>query len=146
MPSEAVKIKYAADKTDEFLPPMIFDGYNEQRINDGDVVLWFNFRADRARQISEAFLFNDFDGFERESLPAVHYYTLTEYDEKYDCEIVFPSEKLNDVLGAVVGASGKKQLRIAETEKYPHVTYFFNGGEETPFDGCLLYTSDAADE
>lgn len=135
LPSEAVKIKYAADKTDEFLPPMIFDGYNEQRINDGDVVLWFNFRADRARQISEAFLFNDFDGFERESLPAVHYYTLTEYDEKYDCEIVFPSEKLNDVLGAVVGASGKKQLRIAETEKYPHVTYFFNGGEETPFDG-----------
>ena len=60
---------------------------------------------------------------------------MTEYDEKYDCEIVFPSEKLNDVLGAVVGASGKKQLRIAETEKYPHVTYFFNGGEETPFDG-----------
>ncbi|MDG1854083.1 MAG: 2,3-bisphosphoglycerate-independent phosphoglycerate mutase [Verrucomicrobiales bacterium] len=135
LPSEAITIKYAADKTDEFLPPMIFDEYEEQRVNDGDVVLWFNFRADRARQISEAFLFNDFEGFDREVLPAVHYYTLTEYDEKYDCDIVFPSEKLDDVLGAVVGASGKTQLRIAETEKYPHVTYFFNGGEETPFKG-----------
>ena len=135
LPSEAVTIKYASDKTDEFLPPMIFDAHEKQRINDGDVVLWFNFRADRARQISEAFLFNDFDGFDREVLPDVHYYTLTEYDEKYDCQIVFPSEKLDDVLGSVVSASGKKQLRIAETEKYPHVTYFFNGGEETPFNG-----------
>ena len=135
LPSEAVTIKYASDKTDEFLPPMIFDEHEKQRIHDGDVVLWFNFRADRARQISEAFLFNDFDGFDREVLPDVHYYTLTEYDEKYDCEIVFPSEKLDDVLGSVVSASGKKQLRIAETEKYPHVTYFFNGGEETPFNG-----------
>ncbi|MED6300059.1 MAG: 2,3-bisphosphoglycerate-independent phosphoglycerate mutase [Verrucomicrobiota bacterium] len=135
LPSEAVTIKYASDKTDEFLPPMIFDAHEKQRINDGDVVLWFNFRADRARQISEAFLFNDFDGFDREVLPDVHYYTLTEYDEKYDCQIVFPSEKLDDVLGFVVSASGKKQLRIAETEKYPHVTYFFNGGEETPFNG-----------
>ena len=135
LPSEAVTIKYASDKTDEFLPPMIFDVHEKQRINDGDVVLWFNFRADRARQISEAFLFNDFDGFDREVLPDVHYYTLTEYDEKYDCQIVFPSEKLDDVLGSVVSASGKKQLRIAETEKYPHVTYFFNGGEETPFNG-----------
>jgi len=135
LPSEAVTIKYASDKTDEFLPPMIFDEHEKQRIHDGDVVLWFNFRADRVRQISEAFLFNDFDGFDREVLPDVHYYTLTEYDEKYDCEIVFPSEKLDDVLGSVVSASGKKQLRIAETEKYPHVTYFFNGGEETPFNG-----------
>ncbi len=135
LPSEAVKMKYGEDKTDEFLPPMIFDEHEQQRINDGDVVLWFNFRADRARQISEAFLFNDFEGFDRQFSPAVHYYTLTEYDEKYDCDIVFPPEKLNDVLGAVVGDSGKKQLRIAETEKYPHVTYFFNGGEETPFDG-----------
>ena len=135
LPSEAVKIKYATDKTDEFLPPMIFDGHQEQRVNDGDVILWFNFRADRARQISEAFLFNDFEGFDREALPDVHYYTLTEYDAKYDCESIFPSEKLDDVLGAVVGSSGKKQLRIAETEKYPHVTYFFNGGEETPFNG-----------
>ncbi len=135
LPSEAVKIKYATDKTDEFLPPMIFDEHQEQRVNDGDVILWFNFRADRARQISEAFLFNDFEGFDREALPDVHYYTLTEYDAKYDCESIFPSEKLDDVLGAVVGSSGKKQLRIAETEKYPHVTYFFNGGEETPFNG-----------
>ena len=110
LPSEAVTIKYASDKTDEFLPPMIFDEHEKQRIHDGDVVLWFNFRADRARQISEAFLFNDFDGFDREVLPDVHYYTLTEYDEKYDCQIVFPSEKLDDVLGSVVSASGKNSF------------------------------------
>jgi 2,3-bisphosphoglycerate-independent phosphoglycerate mutase len=95
-------------------------------------VIVFNFRADRARQLSEVFLRKEFDGFEVGARPDVHYVTLTEYDETYDCSVVFPSEKMANVLGQVVSAAGKSQLRIAETEKYPHVTYFFNGGEEEP--------------
>ena len=135
LPSEAVKAKYALDKTDEFMPAMLFGEHESRRINDGDVVLWFNFRADRARQLSEAFLLEDFDGFDRGGMPGVSYYTLTEYDEKYACPVVFAPEKLEDVLGSVVSGAGRTQLRIAETEKYPHVTYFFNGGEEQPFEG-----------
>ena len=135
LPSEAVKTQYAADKTDEFLPPMVFCDADTQRVRDGDVILWFNFRADRARQLSEAFLFDDFDGYDRGAQPKVAYYTLTEYDESYGCPAVFPPERLENVLGSVVSAAGRNQLRIAETEKYPHVTYFFNGGEETPFEG-----------
>ena len=135
LPSEAVKAKYAIDKTDEFLPAMIFGENETRRIKDGDVVLWFNFRADRARQLSEAFLLENFEGFDRGARPGVSYYTLTEYDEKYHCPVVFAPEKLDDVLGSVVSNAGRTQLRIAETEKYPHVTYFFNGGEEQPFEG-----------
>ena len=135
LPSEAVNIQYQNNKTDEFLPPLIFSDHNQKRIDDGDVIVWFNFRADRARQLSEAFLFDEFDGFDRECTPDVSYYTLTEYDEKYECKVVFPPLKLNKVLGEVVSLAGKTQLRIAETEKYPHVTYFFNGGLEEPFDG-----------
>lgn len=134
--SEAVAEQYAqADKTDEFLPPMIFGDANTQRVRDGDVVLVFNFRADRVRQISQAFLNPDFDGFDTEVKPQVHYVTLTEYDETYGVPIVFPSIPLAKVLGEVVSAAGKQQMRIAETEKYPHVTYFFNGGVEQQFDG-----------
>ncbi|MFP6873495.1 MAG: 2,3-bisphosphoglycerate-independent phosphoglycerate mutase [Verrucomicrobiales bacterium] len=135
LPSEAVKAKYTLNKTDEFLPAMIFGEHETRRIRDGEVVLWFNFRADRARQLSEAFLLEDFDGFERGAMPEVSYYTLTEYDGKYTCPAVFAPEKIEDVLGAVVSGAGRTQLRIAETEKYPHVTYFFNGGEEPPFEG-----------
>ena len=135
LPSEAVASHYREDKTDEFMPAMVFGHADEQRVRDGDVVLFFNFRADRARQLSRAFLEDDFDGFDRGAQPKVHYVTLTEYDEKYSSPIVFPPERLKKVLGEVVGAAGKKQLRIAETEKYPHVTYFFNGGEEVAFPG-----------
>jgi 2,3-bisphosphoglycerate-independent phosphoglycerate mutase len=135
LPSEAVSQKYRDDKTDEFLLPMIFAEYDAQRIRDEDVVVFFNFRADRARQLSRAFLHDDFDGFDRGGWPRVHYVTLTEYDETYECPMAFPPEKLVDVLGQVVAKAGKKQLRIAETEKYPHVTYFFNGGMETPCEG-----------
>ena len=117
------------------MPPLIFAEPNEQRIRDGDTVLFFNFRADRARQLSQAFLFQDFDGFDREVWPRVHYVTLTEYDVTYDCPIVFGPQSLKNILGDVVSAAGKTQLRIAETEKYPHVTYFFNGGVEKPAAG-----------
>ena len=133
--SEAVAMKYGQDKTDEFLPPMVFDEADTQRVRDGDVVLFFNFRADRARQLSVAFLQPDFDGFEVGVRPKVEYVTLTEYDRTYGVPVVFPPESLEMVLGEVVSQAGLRQLRIAETEKYPHVTYFFNGGVEQQFTG-----------
>ncbi len=133
--SEAIADYYRIDKTDEFMPPMIFMEANQQRIRDGDVVLFFNFRADRARELSEAFLYPNFDGFDREVMPKVHFVTLTQYDEKYDCPEIFASEKLEMVLGETVAKAGLTQLRIAETEKYPHVSYFFNGGEEVAYQG-----------
>ncbi len=133
--SEAVALRYRAGETDEFLMPMVFFGGGDRRVRDGDVVLFFNFRADRARQLSEAFLREDFEGFDRGGRPRVHYLTMTEYDESYDCPVVFPPVTLEKMLGKVVAAAGLNQLRIAETEKYPHVTYFFNGGEEVAFEG-----------
>jgi len=134
-PSAAVDHQYKNGKTDEFMPPLIFSHANEQRVRDGDVVLFFNFRADRARQLSQAFLLKNFDGFDREVWPQVHFVTLTQYDVTYSSPFIFAPEKLADILGEVVSAAGKRQLRIAETEKYAHVTYFFNGGIEKPFPG-----------
>jgi 2,3-bisphosphoglycerate-independent phosphoglycerate mutase len=133
--SAAVTQEYAHGKTDEFLPPLIFALPNEQRIRDGDVVFFFNFRADRARQLSEAFIFLDFKGFDRRVHPRVHYVTMTEYDETYGVPFAVPGESFAHILGEVASTAGKKQLRIAETEKYPHVTYFFNAGVENPFPG-----------
>lgn len=133
--SEAVADYYRDDKTDEFMPAMIFSDPNTQRVRDGDVVLFFNFRADRARELSEAFVFPDFSGFERVVTPQVHFVTLTEYDTKYGCPVVFGSQTLEMGLGETVAAAGLSQMRIAETEKYPHVTYFFNGGVEQPYKG-----------
>src|SRR5436853_4218703 len=115
------------------MPPLILAQANEQRFRDGDVVLFFNFRADRARQLSQAFLFKDFDCFEREIWPQVRFVSLTQYDVRYPSPFIFPPAELPHILGEVVSAAGKSQLRIAETEKYPHVTYFFNGGIERAF-------------
>jgi 2,3-bisphosphoglycerate-independent phosphoglycerate mutase len=134
-PSEAVRRRYEHKETDEFLKPLVFLHVNQQRVRDGDVVFFFNFRADRARQLSEAFLFDDFSGFDREVHPKVHYVTLTVYDKTYTCPAAFLPQSLDRILGEVVAAAGKKQLRIAETEKYPHVTYFFNGGIEVAYPG-----------
>jgi 2,3-bisphosphoglycerate-independent phosphoglycerate mutase len=117
---------------------MIFSSANEQRIRDGDVILWFNFRADRARQLSEAFLKTGFEGFDREVHPQVSYYTLTEYDATYTdlgAKVIFGTETLSNNLGQVIAAAGLTQLRAAETEKYPHVTFFFNSGIEEPNPG-----------
>ena len=133
--SEAVADCYRLNKTDEFMPPMIFAEAATQRVRDGDVVLFFNFRADRARELSDAFLKPGFSGFERGVTPRICYYTLTEYDASYACPAVFAAENLAGVLGETVAAAGLNQLRIAETEKYPHVTYFFNGGVEQPNKG-----------
>ena len=134
-PASALDRQYHLGKTDEFMPPLIFDLPNEQRVRDGDVVLFFNFRADRARQLSQAFLGKDFDGFAREVWPQVNFVSLTQYDVRYPSPFIFPPEQLQHILGEVVSAAGKSQLRIAETEKYAHVTYFFNGGVEQPFPG-----------
>ena len=134
-PSAAVNQQYSLGKTDEFMPPLIFSYANEQRVRDGDSVLFFNFRADRARQLSQAFLLKDFDGFDREVSPQIHFVSLTQYDVTYPSPFIFAPEALPHILGEVVSAAGKSQLRIAETEKYPHVTYFFNGGIERAFPG-----------
>lgn len=132
-PSEALERKYKEGKTDEFMPALVFGYVNEQRIRDGDSVVFFNFRADRARQLSQAFLLEKFDGFNREVWPRVHFVTLTQYDVTYFSPYIFAPENLARILGEVVSAADQSQLRIAETEKYPHVTYFFNGGIERPF-------------
>src|SRR5713226_356015 len=134
-PSAALDRQYKAGKTDEFMPPLIFAHANEQRVRDGDVFLFFNFRADRARQLSQAFLFKDFDCFDREVWPQIKFTSLTEYDVRFPSPFIFPPENLKNILGELVSAAGKSQLRIAETEKYAHVTYFFNGGVEKPFPG-----------
>jgi len=106
------------------------------------VVLWFNFRADRARQLSEAMLKADFNGFDREVSPKLSYYSLTEYDATYanfGARVVFDTESLQDNLGQVIARAGLTQLRAAETEKYPHVTFFFNSGIEEPNPGEERY-------
>ena len=133
--AQELEARYAAGETDEFLTPLIFSHPDQQRVRDGDVVFFFNFRADRTRQLSVALLDKDFNGFEREVQPKVHYVTLTEYDRTYGVPVVFEPQSLSNILGEVVSQAGLKQLRIAETEKYPHVTYFFNGGVENQFEG-----------
>ena len=114
-----------------------------QRVRDGDVVLWFNFRADRARQLTEAFMDPAFSGFATEGRPKLAgFYTLTEYKETYAAlgvKAVFAPASMSHLLGGVVANAGLKQLRAAETEKFPHVTFFFNGGSDTPFPGEARY-------
>lgn len=133
--SEAVRQRYQAGETDEFLKPMVFSDQPGPQICDGDVVFFFNFRADRARQLSQAFLFSDFSGFDRGKWPAVDYITMTVYDKTYQCPVAFQPQTLENILGKIVSDAGKRQIRIAETEKYPHVTYFFNGGIEIAYPG-----------
>lgn len=133
LPSEAIKEAYKNENTDEFLNPIVFDQNKQQRIKDGDTVLFFNFRADRARQICRAFLEKDFSDFKKQDSPKINLVTMTEYQSDFDCEILFKPEKYKNCLGEVVANANLKQLRIAETEKYPHVTYFFNVGIEKPF-------------
>jgi 2,3-bisphosphoglycerate-independent phosphoglycerate mutase len=139
-PSAAVQAAYAQEpRGDEFLPPMIFGQASEPRIRDGDVVLWFNFRADRARQLTEAFMDPAFAGFPTEGKPRLAgYFTLTEYKETYAAlgvRAVLPPASMANLLGEIVARAGLRQLRAAETEKFPHVTFFFNGGTDTPNPG-----------
>ncbi|MFP4007877.1 MAG: 2,3-bisphosphoglycerate-independent phosphoglycerate mutase [Spirulinaceae cyanobacterium] len=123
---------YEADITDEFvLPTRVTSG--AIRPNDG--VIFFNFRPDRARQLTAAFLKGDFDGFERDQIEPLHFVTFTQYDATLPVSVAFEPQNLTNILGETIAQHGLKQFRTAETEKYPHVTYFFNGGLETPFEG-----------
>ncbi len=131
--SEAIKKSYEADVTDEFLPAMVL--HTEGSIKDGDVVINFNFRTDRPREISEVLTQRDFPDFDMKKLD-VHYVTMTRYDETYkNVSVLFEKDNLTKTMGEVVSEAGLTQVRIAETEKYPHVTFFFSGGREAPFDG-----------
>jgi 2,3-bisphosphoglycerate-independent phosphoglycerate mutase len=110
-------------------------------IKDNDIVLFFNFRADRARELTRAFIDENFMGFEIEQPLKVSFVCLTQYDALYTCPVAFPPQNLENTLGPVLSENGVKQLRIAETEKYAHVTFFFNGGQEQPDDfedRCLI--------
>ncbi|MEE9393940.1 MAG: 2,3-bisphosphoglycerate-independent phosphoglycerate mutase [Planctomycetota bacterium] len=130
---EGLAAAYAAKQNDEFVEPRIIEG--TPRIQDGDAIISFNFRSDRVRQITEAFVSDDFSGFKRRKLKDLYYATMTEYKAGYPAEIAFPKQKPELVFGEVLERAGLKQLRIAETEKYAHVTFFFNGGREAPFEG-----------
>ena len=139
--AEAIEASYAADKTDEFvLPCVTCEG---GRVQDGDTVIFMNFRPDRARQMTRIFCDDDFKGFERRGgRKQVHYVCMAEYDATMpNCEVAYPPVELKNVLGQYLSENGKTQLRIAETEKYAHVTFFFNGGVEAPYAGedrCVI--------
>lgn len=134
-PADYIKSRYAEGETDEFLKPGIFAYPGEQRVRDGDVFFFFNFRADRARQMSDALLYENFNEYDREVFPKTFFVTLTEYDATYPSPVVFPNIELKNIFGEIVANAAKTQLRIAETEKYAHVTFFFNGGVENQFPG-----------
>ncbi len=142
--AEAVEQSYEKGETDEFLKPSLISDDNGPigLIGDGDSVIFYNFRADRAREISSALAEENFEGFKRGQLPAISLYvTMTQYDEGFHFPVAFPPFKLDNILGAILCHNNMTQLRIAETEKYAHVTYFFNGGEEEVFAGeerCLI--------
>ncbi|GMV07841.1 MAG: 2,3-bisphosphoglycerate-independent phosphoglycerate mutase [Gemmatimonadota bacterium] len=127
--------RYEADVTDEFIPPVVVAGAGEQGIRAGDAVILFNFRADRMRQLCTALTVPGFDAFEGARPPLEHVTTLTRYEPHYPVRVAFPPRDVRATLGEVVAARGLRQLRVAETEKYAHVTYFFNGGDETPNEG-----------
>ncbi len=144
-PVEAVKKAYERGETDEFIKPVVIEkpgGGPLPRLSNGDGVVFFNFRADRARQLTMALASPSFSEFSVEDRPRfVGYVTMTRYDEHFDLPAAFPPQHLDRILGEEVSRAGLRQLRIAETEKYAHVTYFFNGGEEEPFpleDRCLI--------
>lgn len=129
---EAVKNSYALGENDEFVAPTAIGG-EESRIRDNDSVIFFNFRPDRAREISKAITFKDFNGFERKVVRNnLYFVSFTQYDETFTFPVAFEPQKLTNLLGEVLDANNVKQLRTAETEKYAHITFFFNGGEELP--------------
>lgn len=132
----ALEAAYERGENDEFVKAtaVVANGEAPVRIEDGDTVIYMNFRADRARQLTSAFIESDFQGFQRHVTPKLAaFVTLTEYNAKFKVPVAFPPDRLNNMFGAYIAERGMHQLRIAETEKYAHVTFFFNGGIETPF-------------
>lgn len=132
--SHYVEEQYQSENTDEFIVPGVKKGY--RGIKDGDGVLFFNFRADRARQLTRAMTQNEFPFFRREHFPTLaEFVCMTPYDVAFKLPAAYEKSRVPETLGEIVSRQHWKQLRIAETEKYAHVTYFFNGGEEAPFPG-----------
>jgi len=137
-PLSALDLAYAAGESDEFVKPtsIVPEGEEPVRIEDGDVVMVMNYRSDRARQITRPFIEDHFDCFPRRARPRLGaFVSLTEYNKDFDIPVAFPAERLKNVFGEYIANLGLRQLRIAETEKYAHVTFFFNGGLELPFEG-----------
>ena len=133
---DAVEKGYERGEGDEFIKPSVIDGSSEPPglVANGDAVIFYNFRADRTREITRAFIEKDFNQFHRIKTPAIsNYICFTQYDKKFDLPVVFPTELLEKTFGEIVSGLGLHQLRIAETEKYAHVTFFFNGGREKVF-------------
>jgi 2,3-bisphosphoglycerate-independent phosphoglycerate mutase len=133
-PVATVREFYANDTTDEFMEPISVEGF-DHLIKAGDAAIFFNFRADRGRELSYTLTDPDFLGFDRKGGPIVPLVTMTQYDINLKAKVAFEQQVLNDIFGEVASSRGIRQLRTAETEKYPHVTFFFNGGVEKPFDG-----------
>jgi 2,3-bisphosphoglycerate-independent phosphoglycerate mutase len=138
-PVKAIESSYSQKITDEFIIPKVIveNDLPLAKVEDNDSILFFNFRADRARQLTEAFIYNEFTHFPVKRLHNLNYTSFSEYDINYRpyVNVCFRLPKLENILGNVISAAGKKQLRLAETEKYAHVTFFFNGGVEKPFEG-----------
>ena len=129
---DAVRASYAADVGDEFVEPFVVGSSDASRMQDGDALFLFNYRADRMRQLATALGFADFDGFARKRRPELAISTMTQYRADFPFPVAFPKRELKGVFSEVVAAHGLTQKRIAETEKYAHVTYFFSGGSEEP--------------
>jgi 2,3-bisphosphoglycerate-independent phosphoglycerate mutase len=136
-PIEVIRTAYERNETDEFITPTVItrDGKPVAPIRDGDALICFNYRADRMRQIVRALTQADFDGFDTGERPKVDVVTMTAYDRTFEVPVAFPPQSMVNIMGEVVSNAGMTMYRTAETEKYAHVTYFFNGGVETPFPG-----------
>jgi 2,3-bisphosphoglycerate-independent phosphoglycerate mutase len=135
---ESIKKSYANDVTDEFIQPIVITDENGNplaKIEEDDVVIFFNFRTDRGRELTEALSQKDFHEFNMRKIN-LYYVTMTNYDDTYkNVHVIYDKNNITETLGEVLEKAGKKQIRIAETEKYPHVTFFFSGGREIPFVG-----------
>ncbi|MDD5660250.1 MAG: 2,3-bisphosphoglycerate-independent phosphoglycerate mutase, partial [Actinomycetota bacterium] len=135
--TEAIKYFYDKGVSDEFIEPCNIRVKNDKnsKIKDKDSVVFFNFRPDRTRQLTNAFISKDFNNFERPAdIPQTFFVCMTNYDDKFDAPVAFSQERVKNTLGEVLSKNGLKQLRISETDKYPHVSFFFNGGIEEPFE------------
>ncbi len=133
--SEAIQASHEAHVTDEFIMPVTIRTDQDVALKPGDGIIFYNFRADRMRQLVKAIALPGFDGFVREKIKDLTLLTMTNYDSTLPVQVIFPEIALTNVLAEVVSKAGLRQLHAAETEKYPHVTYFFNGGAEIPFPG-----------
>ena len=136
-PVEAVQNSYDNDVTDEFIKPIVITQNDKPTatIQSGDVIIFYNFRTDRGRQLTHVLTQEDMPDFQMHTLP-LYYVTMTNYDDNFEgIKVIYDKDNLTQTLGEIVSKAGKKQIRIAETEKYPHVTFFFSGGREKEFDG-----------